>query len=391
MSTTLIIALLAFGFALLHGVVLDLWRQSIAQADDGTNGPTNCDPPLRISVLVPARDAAATIIPLLQDLYAQHYPRECFEVLVVDDHSSDGTAAAVQGLARTWPGLRLIAAESGQGKKAAIMQGVEEATGTVVLVTDADVRCGPRRLARIAAYWQQELPALLLMPVHTTGGKGLVAWMQRKEQAALQAATVGSALGGRPVLANGANMAFSRDAFLYVGGFAGDRRASGDDMFLLQRMRKNRQKVSFLVHPDVLVRVRPEETWRGFFAQRLRWAGKMWAYREGAGLFAAAAAALFPWVLLAVTLWLLDNVRIGQGMFYTLTFLAAAWLVWLVPILRLVSTMERSYASSGEPGDPPKADGAWSTLPAVLLFSLYAPLIAIVSIFVRPTWKGRRI
>jgi cellulose synthase/poly-beta-1,6-N-acetylglucosamine synthase-like glycosyltransferase len=229
------------------------------------------------------------------------------------------------------------------------------------------------------------------MPVHTTGGKGLVAWMQRKEQAALQAATVGSALGGRPVLANGANMAFSRDAFLYVGGFAGDRRASGDDMFLLQRMRKNRQKVSFLAHPDVLVRVRPEETWRGFFVQRLRWAGKMWAYREGAGLFAAAAAALFPWVLLAVTLWLLDNVRIGQGAFYTLTFLAAAWLVWLVPILRLVSTMERSYASSGEPGDPPKADGVWSTLPAVLLFSLYAPLIAIVSIFVRPTWKGRRI
>jgi len=391
MSTTLIIAMLAFGFALLHGVVLDLWRQAIAQSNDETPTPALPDPPPRITVLIPARNAAATIIPLLQDLHAQRYPREAFEVLVVDDHSSDGTAAAVQGLARTWPGLRLIPAESGEGKKAAIMQGVEEATGTVVLVTDADVRCGPGRLARIAACWQQEQPALLLMPVFTTGGKGLLGWLQRKEQAALQAATVGSAMGGRPVLANGANMAFTRDAFRYVGGFAGDRRASGDDMFLLQRMRKNRQKVSFLAHPDVLVRVQPEETWGGFVAQRLRWAGKMWAYREGAGLLAAGTAVLFPWFLLAITVWLSENVRIGQGLFYTFTFLAAAWLVWLVPILRLVSAMERSFANADGAADRPRADGAWSTLPALLLFTIHAPVIAIVSIFVRPTWKGRRI
>lgn len=390
MSITLIIALLAFGMALLHGVVLELWRQAVAQVDNVQDAPTLFDPSVRITVLIPARDAANTIIPLLQDLYAQRYPRGSFEVLVVDDHSSDGTAEAVLGLARTWPGLRLIPAEAGQGKKAAIMQGVEEAAGTVVLVTDADVRCGPGRLARIAAYWQQEEPALLLMPVHTTGGEGLVTWLQRKEQAALQAATVGSAMGGRPVLANGANMAFSRDAFRYVGGFAGDRRASGDDMFLLQRMRKKRQKVSFLAHPDVLVRVQPEEHWSGFAAQRSRWAGKMWAYREGAGLLAAGAAVLFPWILLMLSIWLLGTVQVGQGLFYTLTFLAAAWVLWLVPILRLVSAMERCFAQAGDMV-PPKADGAWSTLPALLLFSLYAPVIAIVSIFVRPTWKGRRI
>jgi poly-beta-1,6-N-acetyl-D-glucosamine synthase len=391
MSTPLLIALLAFGAALIHGVVLDIWRQAIAQGSEGPSHSTLPDPPPRITVLIPARDAAATIIPLLQDLYAQRYLREAYEVLVVDDHSSDGTAAAVQGLARTWSGLRLISAESVQGKKAAIMQGVEAATGTIVLVTDADARCGPLRLARIAEYWQQDQPALLLMPVHTTGGKGLVAWLQRKEQAALQAATVGSAMGGRPVLANAANMAFDRDAFRYVGGFVGDRRASGDDMFLLQRMRKERQKVSFLAHPDVLVRVQPEETWSGFFAQRLRWAGKMWAYREGAGLLAAGAAVLFPWILLVLTIWLVDNVRIGQGLFYTAIFLFAAWTVWLVPIIRLVAAMERSFANASDPAGPPREDGSWSTLPALLLFTLYALAIAIVSIFVRPTWKGRRI
>jgi poly-beta-1,6-N-acetyl-D-glucosamine synthase len=391
MSTALILSLLAFCAALVHGLVLEGWRQAIGPESGGDRGREIPGPPLRISVLVPARNAAATIVPLLQDLYAQRYPREAYEVLVIDDHSSDGTAAAVHGMARTWPVLRLVPADAGQGKKAAISLGVAQAQGDVVVLTDADARCGPFRLAAIARLWHREAPDLLLMPVHTTGGKGLVAWLQRKEQAALQAASVGSASGGRPVLSNGANMAFARNAFLRVGGFIGDRHASGDDMFLLQRMRRHRMAISCLADPAVVVRVLPEADWRGFVAQRLRWAGKMWAYREWAGLLAAGAAVLFPWVLLALTILLLGSVQLGQGLFYVGVLLAAAWAVWLVPIIRLVAAMERSHAQVMDPAGPLRADGSWSTLPALLLFTLYAPAIAIVSIFVRPSWKGRRI
>lgn len=389
MSTTLLVAFWVFGFALLHGLVLEAWRQAIVRSASGGGG-IPAEATLRITVLVPARDAATTIMPLLQDLYAQHYPREAFEVLVLDDHSSDGTASMVHGSARTWPGFRLIPC-TGQGKKSAIMQGAEEAQGSVVLVTDADARCGPMRLARIAAHWHQEQPDLLLMPVLTAGGSGVLAWLQRKEQAALQAASLGSASGGRPVLANGANMAFSRETFRRLGGYSDDSRASGDDMFLLQRMRRARRKVSFLPHPDVVVEVRPEHGLSAFLGQRLRWAGKMWAYRDMAGLLAALAAALFPWLLLAVSFWLLRTAQVGQGLFYTLLLLVGAWAVWVVPILRLVSAMERGFAPAHDPAGRTRADGAWSTLPALFLFTLYAPVIAILSIFVRPTWKGRRI
>jgi cellulose synthase/poly-beta-1,6-N-acetylglucosamine synthase-like glycosyltransferase len=307
-------------------------------------------------------------------------------VLVVDDHSSDATVGIVHGMTPTWYGLRLIELHSGMGKKAAISRGVQEARGDVVLVTDADARCGPLRLARLAGHWNQHRPALLLMPVLTTGGAGMLAWMQRKEQAALQAAAIGAGLAGRPVLANGANMAFDRNAFHAIRGFEGDRWASGDDMFLLQRMKRQGRTVSYLSHPDVLVQVAPEASFMGFLQQRLRWAGKMRAYRDAFGLLAAMAAALFPLALLLFTAWAVRHVQFGQGLFHIVALLTASWAFWTIPVLRLVSGYEKGYAGQGRS----KVDGPWSTLPALLLFMLYAPMIAILAIFVRPTWKGRR-
>lgn len=386
MSAAVILAFVAFGLALYHGLLLDGWLREITRPSpdhelDGTGATCG------ISVVVPARNAANTLVPLLQDLHAQQHPKDHYEVLVVDDHSTDGTFALADGMGRNWPGLRVMPA-NGVGKKAAIAQAVEAARHDLVLLTDADARCGPRRLSAVAFHMVQRPYDLLLLPVRTVGGKGFWAWLQRKEQAALQGAALGSAAQGRPVLANGANLAFRRHAFMRVGGFQGDRWASGDDMFLLQRMRQHRLRVDVLTMPDAAVLVAPAEGWNGFLQQRLRWAGKMRAYRDAGGLFAALLAVFLPWIMLALTIITAQWAQIGQGLFYAGMLLVAAWGIWLVPIVRLVDAVERRYAG---PEPAVRADGWWSTLPALLLFTLYAPVIAILSIFVRPIWKGRRI
>lgn len=386
MSFAVIIAFVAFGLALYHGVLLDAWSRAI------TKPPLDLDDPegaavLGISVVVPARNAAATLVPLLQDLHAQQHPKDHYEVLVVDDQSTDGSLAVAEGMGRNWPGLRVMPA-TGEGKKAAIAQGVEAAQHDLLLLTDADARCGPKRLGVLARHAVREPFDLLLLPVRTVGGKGFWAWLQRKEQAALQGAALGSALNGRPVLANGANLAFRKGAFMRVGGFRGDRWASGDDMFLLQRMRRHRLRVGVLTEPGAAVQVEPAEGWSGFLQQRLRWAGKMRAYRDAGGLFAALLAVFLPWIMLAISITTLRSAQFGQGLFYVGMLLFAAWGIWLVPIIRLVDAVERRFAG---PLPASRADGWWSTLPALLLFTLYAPVIAILSIFVRPTWKGRRI
>ncbi|MDQ3101463.1 MAG: hypothetical protein M3R08_08750, partial [Bacteroidota bacterium] len=256
--------------------------------------------------------------------------------------------------------------------------------------------CGRSRLSAIADHWGRVPPDLLLMPVDTIGAAGIHSGMQRMEQLALQSVTAGSASIGIPILANGANLAFSRGTFFQLGGFNNDRWASGDDMFLLQRMRRARKRIDLLLDPDVVVTVRAEATLKEAFQQRLRWAGKMRAYREGRVMLAMIAGLFLPWILMIATVISLDHVKAGEGLINTLLLLMSAWLLWSVPIIRLVASMDTFFAHAaqrnGRGSQRPKIRSLWlSTIPALIAFMIYAPIIAILSIFVRPIWKGRRI
>jgi 4,4'-diaponeurosporenoate glycosyltransferase len=120
----------------------------------------------RVSVVVPARDEAVRIRPLLESLAAQTLAPH--EVIVVDDGSSDGTAevAAASG-ARV---VRIDGPPVGwRGKPWACDLGVRAATGDVLVLLDADVRLGPDALARLVAEHRRDEDALVsVQPFHVT-------------------------------------------------------------------------------------------------------------------------------------------------------------------------------------------------------------------------------
>lgn len=385
MNTLMLLCLAVFFCCLVHALVVGSWRDAVAKAwnlSAAEQGPLF--QPM-VSLLVPARNAADTITPLLQDLYAQQWPKEKLEVLVVDDASADATASVVRGLMRTWPGLRLLHAE-GEGKKAAITQAVAEAQGAWLVMTDADARCGPARVKRIMERLLLQETDLLLLPVETRSAGGFIQRLQAEEQTAMLGAAAGLALQGQPLLANGANMAFSKEAFLAVGGYTGDKWASGDDMFLLRRMRKAGRRVGYLLDPEVLVTVQAEPLPVGFWRQRLRWAGKMRGV-GGFGTWGVGAALLLPWCLLAVCLRVIQYPWAVQSLGACLMLLVAAWLLWIWPVLSLCSEVRRFLrAAGGTNGN--RALGV-STALAYFAFHVYAPLVALASFFIRPTWKGR--
>lgn len=386
MSTLLLLCLVAFCGSMLHALVITGWKDAFAKAmPDGK--PLDRPPDQQtVSLVVPARNAADTLTPLLQDLHAQQWPKEMIEVLVVDDGSTDGTGALVRSMMRTWPGLHLIAA-TGAGKKAAIAHGVAEARGEWVVLTDADARCSPMRIQRIMDCVSRDPADLLLMPVETRAGSGMLQALQADEQAALLGVAAGTALQGNPVLANGANMAFRKAAFLAVGGYAGDKWASGDDIFLLCRMRKSGRKVRYLLHPDVLVGVEAERSFTDFWRQRLRWAGKMRGV-GGAGSWAAMAALLWPWFLLFTTCSFCVRAWMGPHLGACLMLATSAWLMWLLPVVGLLRGVRRFLHAAG------RQKMQWENARSVFsyaAFHLYAPVVAVASLAVRPLWKGRRV
>ena len=373
MLPTLVLVGAALGFAAL----VRQWTLAFQQALQAS--PAD-GPPVPFTVLVPARDEEEHITPLLQDLAAQ-VPLVPDEVIVVDDGSSDGTPARVRAMAMRWRAVRLLPLQGAQGKKAALEAGVGSATHPVVLFTDADVRCGPGRLHAFGRAWAAVRPDLLLGPVFLRGGDGLLGRYQREEQAMLLGIAAGSALAGHALLANGANLAVRRSAFIGMGGYAADRRwASGDDMFLLRRVQRAGARVAFVADPAAAVEVCAAPDLHAWWSQRLRWAGKLRAYPAPAALVFGLLSTGLPWALAFTTLLAL-HLRVGEGIWWTWTMLLLAWGAWTAPAVALVRVAKMAQ---GLPHTPV------ATILAMCWMAFTAPVITCTSLVVRPRWKGRR-
>ncbi len=222
---------------------------------------------------------------------------------------------------------------------------------------------------------------MMLMPVRTDADSSFLGRVQQDEQAALLVAGAATALEGAPILANGANMAFTRAAFMAVRGYVGDRHASGDDIFLLERMKQAGRPVSYLLDAKASVTVQAEASFRDFWQQRMRWAGKMRDVR-GAGKWAGALALMLPIMLVVITVSLRLPSAVNQGLFRSALLLGSAWLMWFMPVLGMVRDAKDFLG---------QRQSTLGTVISLLAFVIYAPAVALTSLFVRPVWKGRRI
>ena len=112
------------------------------------------------------------------------------------------------------------------------------------------------------------------------GGVGLLPLLQIAEYAAIQELTMRTAKKGRAVMCSGANLIVRREAWLACESEIHPEIPSGDDMFLLEAMKRHGYKIGVIDEPDFTAIVRPQTTWRAFWRQRMRWAGKAPHYTD---------------------------------------------------------------------------------------------------------------
>lgn len=103
-----------------------------------------------VSVILPTLDEAENIAPLMQRLM-EVIPQPC-EIIVVDDHSPDGTAAIAEGFARIWPpGLVRVEKVKGLGLARSLWHGIEKASGDVIVWMDCDFSMPPELIPKLLA------------------------------------------------------------------------------------------------------------------------------------------------------------------------------------------------------------------------------------------------
>lgn len=229
-------------------------------------------PQLLVSMIVPAHNAAQTIGRCVDSLLAQSYP--AFEVIVVDNNSTDATASAA---AR--PGVRVVSETSRQSSYAARNTGWRTARGTLIAFTDADCVADPEWLARLAAGFNDPAVAgvagrVLALSPETV----LERFAERRRQVSNDASMSCSYLP----YAITANVVYRRDALEALGGFDESLISGGDADFAWRLQQQLGRRLAFA--PEALVRHKHRGTFGAFWRQhRLYGYGTAMLYERYAG------------------------------------------------------------------------------------------------------------
>jgi poly-beta-1,6-N-acetyl-D-glucosamine synthase len=327
-------------------------------------------PSVFITVIIACRNEELRLPALLNSIAGQNYPKELFEVIVIDDNSEDNTCEAAT---RNKDSLRLsVIKNRGSGKKEAISTGIEAASGSLIITTDADCTMGTGWIKTIASCYYENNPDMIICPVQLRAGRNVSGIFQKMEYLGLQGITAGTAMAGNAVMCNGGNLAFTRDAYLRHTDSLQFELPTGDDVFLLHAIKKERgSKIMWLESTDALVTTAASPSPASFLSQRGRWISKWRFYDDrytsltGVITFSAVFLQLSVMALLLADpsfVWLLGAIVVLKS----------------VPDYLVIKNTATRYGM--------KISLPW-LLPAELIYPFYVLVVFLASLVSRPEEK----
>jgi cellulose synthase/poly-beta-1,6-N-acetylglucosamine synthase-like glycosyltransferase len=241
-----------------------------------------------VSIIIPVRNEAAHIQDCLKAVIAQNYPPHLFEIIVIDDYSTDDTYALAREIQRDKLTVLSLAkyfgdaAEKIPNKKKAITIGVKNAKGQLIITTDGDCTMDGSWLSTMVDCYRQNNYKFITGPVMLRPAKGLLGLFQQIDVINMLGITGGTIANHYPTMCNGANLLYEKKAFMEVDGYKGNTDIpTGDDIFLMQKIEMAfPDSIGFVKNIDACVYSKPESTFADFVAQRVRWTSKSTAFQK---------------------------------------------------------------------------------------------------------------
>lgn len=344
-----------------------------------------------VTVILAARNEEAGIAHCINSILKQTYPAALLEIVVIDDHSTDRTAEIVLGLDAN--NVKLLSLSDYPGpaasafKKKAIEIGIQNSLGELIVCTDADCSFDSLWIETIVSFYNATYAKFIVMPVMFTNNKSALNIFQLLDFMSLQGIT-GAGVNAKMLnMCNGANLAYTREAFTAVGGFGGiDRIASGDDMLLMQKIAARfPQNLHFLKSKNVIVHTAPMQNVYAFFQQRIRWASKSAHYKSLKMLGVLLMVYMVNVLLLMIpflAIFFRQPLRLGEHQLS----LFAGWLALLT--LKIVAELFFLYPVAGFFN---QKKSLWFFPLAQPFHIAYTVIAGWLGNFSKYNWKGRTV
>jgi cellulose synthase/poly-beta-1,6-N-acetylglucosamine synthase-like glycosyltransferase len=330
-----------------------------------------------VSVIIPFRNESTGLNLLLSDLADQKYPKDKFEVIIVDDHSNYPPGSLISVFKNKINIRELNLGDNEQGKKAAMIKGLNASGSELVLTTDADCRVTPDWIPEMSNYFISRKVKLVFGSVLYRKSRKLNECLQGLEYLSLVATGAGFAGNGYPVLCSAANMGFERIRYMeFIEENKSSLAVSGDDvLFMLWLKKKYPGQTGFIKSLSSIVETEPVASLKEFINQRLRWTSKSRYYKDIV-IILTALIVYFGSLTLSVLL---------VGAFFSGMLLKGFIVLFLVKciidivLLYIVTGYYRNRYL------------LVIFLPLEIVYFIYISITGLIGNFLSFDWKGRRI
>ena len=327
-----------------------------------------------VTIIICARNEEKTISHCLSSLLKQDYAPGNIQLILINDASTDSTVLKAESILKT-SGInyRIITNAEQKGKKASITYAMQQATHELIVLRDADTFTHSGKwLQSVSDCYAESSADLIIAPVAIADSFGLFWALQAIENNVLAVAACGSTWYNKSFLCSGANLIFTKAVFEKTNGYTSHSHiASGDDIFFLEDVKKLRgSKILYLKSWEAIVYTYPCFSFSDLIRQKTRWASKFKLNKNKLNLALSLLAFSVNFA------WLFCFVFVNDPVYREALLLFVLFKLFIDILLLFLAS-----------GFIKNKNILWFALPVGFIYPIYACVVGIASVFVKPRWK----